>query len=751
MSENRHASADVAFCGGRFMKTHRIILGAAMALIPLSMLSAKPSVHLIHPPPGRYGIEDLWKATVTSDTVCDAWFEGWVFEASRGQVFHATAKPFRLARGTKVYGYRDVRIDETQTAPGYEAFVMRQGTLPEGRYSFKLILQPFGVGDSNGFEVKPMGPPRLISPPEGASLGGQYPDFAWTAPANASGRVAYRLRIVEVKPGQTKEEALASNPSWFEQDDIIQTRLRYPVRAPKLDADKEYAWQVSAGFGTAGLRIASETRAFKQRLKMPADRIEAVTVTRRVERVRTHFRVFLDVKVHDDVKDLKIQVWNTGFQCMPPTDAEGANIAATSHADTRTKWWANLGDKSDGATFTQTYHAVPILVPGMLWFEWYSLCDSTVVTYTRNGKNYVRRPKLLISPSGDVEAAVEAADFIIVTCPERLYPAYDHDDVNYLLRFCGQLARKKDGVIGFIGPATTAPQLKTALRGDGEWGRLLAPAFRTLGGGSVLLVGEDNIVPAWDVSGLNIPWSGGSVTTSVRLSDFPYSDCTGDWIVDLKVGRAIGRSAIELSQVVASAVAFGTTAKPSPACLVSGFDGSNPVAQIDFLAAAAAGASSLGGKGVTAAAAHIGVLPQDQKLGALQTAVQGRRLVSFFGHGNMNVWGKVVLAWELGSLNYAGGAWITAFSCLTGNYADDNAICRAFTNKAGTLGYLGATEVSAHPINNWLQSIGFWDHCQANGWSPGGALFDVKYLYCLFGDKYGKLTVYEYNLYGCPK
>jgi len=119
------------------MKTHRIIFGVAMALIPLVMLSAKPSVHLAHPPPGRYGIEDLWKATVTSDTACDAWFEGFVYEAEHGQVFHATTKPFKLTRGTKVYGYRDVRIDQTQTAPGYEAFVTRRGHLPAGHYRFK--------------------------------------------------------------------------------------------------------------------------------------------------------------------------------------------------------------------------------------------------------------------------------------------------------------------------------------------------------------------------------------------------------------------------------------------------------------------------------------------------------------------------------------------------------------------------------------------------------------------------------------
>jgi hypothetical protein len=351
---------------------------------------------------------------------------------------------------------------------------------------------------------------------------------------------------------------------------------------------------------------------------------------------------------------------------------------------------------------------------------------------------------------GEVEAAFRAADFVIVTCPERLYPAYDHDDVHYLLRYCGQLARKKNGVLGYAEAATTGPALKATLRGDGEWGSLLAPSFRTLGGGSVLLVGEDNIVPTWDVSGLHVEWSGGSVTTLVRLSDFPYSDCTGDWIVDLKVGRAIGRSAIELSRVVSSAVSFATTAKPSPACLVSGYD-SRPEVLVSFLTATDGGVGSLGNKGVTAAAAHIGVLPSEQRLAALQSAVQGRKLISYTGHGNVNVWGDVIASWDVGSLSYAGGTWVTAFSCLTGCYAEDNAICRAFTNKSGTLGYLGSTEVSAVSINSYLQSSWFWDFEQIYGWSPGGALFGMKYAYCIFGDAYGKLTVYEYNLYGCPK
>ena len=735
------------------MKPHRIILGVVVALIPLAVLSAAPSITQFNPPPsGQYHIEQLWKVTLNNpdQQTYSVWLEGTILKEGR-EVFWAQTDTFPLPPGRKTLHYKDVRVKTRRNAPGYEQFAARTGGLPEGNYTFSVKLEPNFGTKSVKFSVKPMGPPRLISPPEGASLGGLYPDFVWSAPVNRRGGVTYRLLIVEVKPGQTKEEALAANPPWLEQTGINSTRLRYPTRARKLDENREYAWRVVAAAG--GAVAASETRGFKRWfvMKPPGGMyLEYVTVARRVERERTHFKVYLDVKVIADVEDLKIQVWNTGFQCIPPTDEESAHTAATSNTGARTKWWGNFGNKSSGATFTLSYHAVPILVPDMFWFQWYGLCDSTVVTYRRNGKNYVRRPDLGHWPMGEVEAAFRAADFVIVTCPKRLYPAYDNDDVHYLLRYCGQLARKKNGVLGYTEASTTAPQLKAMLRGNGAWGSYLAPSFRTLGGGYVLLVGEQNIVPSWEVTGLNIKWSGGSVTTRVRLSDFPYSDCTGDWMVDLVVGRAIGRSANQLSRVVESAVTFSTTAKPSPACLVSGFD-ARPGMWFEMVFACAAGADNLKKKGVNAAAADIGILPPAQKLGALQNAVRDRKLISYFGHGNVNVWGDVIVAWKLGALNYAPGGWVTAFSCLTGNYSDTNAICRAFTNEPGTLGYLGATEVSSHSLNVDLQSSTFWNMYHASGWSPGRALFWTKHLYCLFFNAYQRLAVYEYNLYGCPK
>ena len=732
---------------------YRFIPAAILAAIPLAAAAAAPSVRLTVPPPGRYGIEDLWKATVNSDTVCDAWFEGWVFEANHGQVFHVTTKPFRLTRGTKIYRYGDVTIDRTQTEPGYEVFVTRSGQLPQGSYSFKLILQPFGVGDSNRFEVKPMGPPRLISPPDGAKLGGPNPDFVWTPPTPTPREpVTYRLRLYEVLPGQTPEEAAASNPPWFEQGGIKATQLRYPMRARKLDEDKEYTWQVDVRLKPDFKSLGSELRRFKPRFR--PQRLDPVTVTRRVEREQTRFKVYLDIKVNADIEDLVIRTWNTGFQCIGETDVSGGfGIEATDHTGTRTLKPAWYGDQHAGESYTLIYHAIPILVPDMFWLHWWALCDSVVITYRRAGQYYIQQPELTYRPMQEMQAAWNAADFLIVTRPERLYENYDGHATDALLATCGRLARKKNGVLGYMTEATSKHELRAMLRRNGTWGSLLAPAFRLpMLGGYVLLVGEQNIVPTWTKS-VNITYNSGGSEKSiskVRLSDFLYSDCDNIGIANLVVGRAIGRSARELEQVVNSAVNFSTNAKPSSACFVSGYD-KNLEVRSSFLVATAAGSEYLSKQGVNSYPWAIGMLPDNEKLSTLQKGTLGRNLISYFGHGNVGVWADVVGSGDVNSLGYANGTWVTAFSCLTGFYSGGGAICRAFTNKPGTLGYIGSTEVSLNAVNYALQSELFWSNYRFQGWKPGRALHTIKWVWSLSGSSFQKLACYSYNLYGCPK
>jgi hypothetical protein len=262
MSEIRQASAGEAPGGGCFMKTHRIIFGAFLVLVPPVVLMARPYIQQVSvPPPGQYGIENLWNVTLNNpdSTTYEVWLEGTIAEAARGQVFWAKTNKFLLPRGTRVIRYADVQsigIDQQTYAPGYKDFAARTGGLPEGNYTFTVRLEPsFGDRPSPQFSVKPVGPPRLVTPRDGTKLpqAEKYPVFGWTPPRPPVPGVRYALRVAEVLPGQTKEDAVRSNRAWHAQKGMKTPSLRYPQSARAFEKDRRYAWQVQAMTGTSAI------------------------------------------------------------------------------------------------------------------------------------------------------------------------------------------------------------------------------------------------------------------------------------------------------------------------------------------------------------------------------------------------------------------------------------------------------------------------------------------------------------------
>ena len=590
------------------MKSTKVSTTVILALMPAAVLMATPSVHLQVPPPGRYGIEDLWKATVISDTGCDASFEGWVFEAAHGQVFHATTMPFPLTRGTKVYRYRDVRIDQTQTAPGYEAFVTRSGGLPQGNYSFRLVLRPFGVGDSFRFEVKPVGPPRLISPTDGAKLGEEYPDFIWTAPANSRGGVTYRLRIVEVEPGQTKEEALLSNPPLLEQSDIRAMQFRYPLARRQLERNRQYAWRVEAVLpGGAGSRIASDVRGFlfAPQQRQPVARA-TLTLTREVVRQGNGYSVTLNLRnnTSSDMTNVVVVDSSLGFQVLDravvyikfegmPQPYVLPGTFETGTDDYGSTSWLKVTKPNltipTGKTLIVGYTMMPLQYIHV-WGPGFVAGIGCRVTYKVGDEQRAKSFNAKSVQVNDCADAWKTADYLIVTDPIKLYQLNSgaRADVDKLLATMARLASAKKGVLLHF-PATSATQMRQAITLTGT---ILAPGWKN--GGYLLLVGESEIVPCWDTVRRHptrpLPWS-----------DHPYSDIDNDDYPELKVGRIIGTTAASLTVPIQNSLAVffhenGAHYDGSNVLIVTGVE----KADNNFTPSAGPGAHYLNGKGLSA-------------------------------------------------------------------------------------------------------------------------------------------------------
>jgi hypothetical protein len=248
------------------MKIHRTIIGALLALMPLAVLTAAPYIQQVSvPPPGRYGIADLWKVTLNNpdNQAYEVWLEGTITEATRGQVFWAKTDSFPLLPGPRTLGYADIQsigIAQDSYASGYKEFALRTGGLPPGDYTFTVKLEPsFGTKPVR-FIVRPMGPPRLISPRNGDTVGTRTPQFIWTPSSPAPKGVTYELKLVQRMPNQTPEEAMRANPPWWIKTRITSTSLTYPNSARPLDT-ASYAWQVMAHAADSSV-ATSATQSF---------------------------------------------------------------------------------------------------------------------------------------------------------------------------------------------------------------------------------------------------------------------------------------------------------------------------------------------------------------------------------------------------------------------------------------------------------------------------------------------------------
>ena len=130
--------------------------------------------------------------------------------------------------------------------------VIQTGRLPEGEYDACITLK-----DLNGtilksnlcvqFNIVYPSPPSLFYPTDGDQLTSNYPVFTWTpVQVPPEYQLRYILKIAEILPGQTSNQALLANTVQYEDDNLLTTNMQYPVSALPLEPGKTYAWQVQA-------------------------------------------------------------------------------------------------------------------------------------------------------------------------------------------------------------------------------------------------------------------------------------------------------------------------------------------------------------------------------------------------------------------------------------------------------------------------------------------------------------------------
>ncbi len=199
-----------------------------------------------------------------------------------------------------------------------------------------------------------------------------------------------------------------------------------------------------------------------------------------------------------------------------------------------------------GATVNLAYSAVPVLMDGQtpaavvgspvrLYYQ-----DSSGQKYNKEIKSNITKTAKGTPLATALNAASGKADYLLVTHPQNLFNQYFFNGVDSLLSHMAKLAIYKQGVLGFL-QKNDAKHLRSLIKPGGLWAGQMSPQFSKPLGGYLLLVGETEILPSWTVS---------VGSYSIRISDAPYSDVSGDDIPDLIVGRIIGDRLSVLSKSI---------------------------------------------------------------------------------------------------------------------------------------------------------------------------------------------------------
>ena len=236
------------------MKTKKAILLLSSLLFTL-MLPGQVQVFLHQPPPGQLNIADLWKFEVVNNSEVSRYvkFHATVSSENEGLVFEGTSAAYELSSMfSGLVSFPELEpFDMAYVDEGIKGILIQTGTVPSGVYI--ICIEVFDLESSLSLfrdcieqEVIQASPPVLIYPVDGSAMEEELPVFSWMEPVPPIQGVTYKIRINEVVAGQSPEQALISNPPYFEYTGIDAPIFEYPLSARPMEQGKTYAWRVSA-------------------------------------------------------------------------------------------------------------------------------------------------------------------------------------------------------------------------------------------------------------------------------------------------------------------------------------------------------------------------------------------------------------------------------------------------------------------------------------------------------------------------
>jgi hypothetical protein len=467
-----------------------------------------------------------------------------------------------------------------------------------------------------------------------------------------------------------------------------------------------------------------------------------------------------------DLTGMEITINNTGFQNLGDisvTERSGGVVAFGPYRDRATSVYlqdeklAQIKVEQGRLDWDEQIETEYILVPVLLQdFDSYIIASDISVSYWYNGRRYSQQfTDLGWSSSTEVDNAFRSADYLIITNPAALFRHNtNHDDVNRLLCLMAELAKEKQGVLGYSTYEDISPDyLKSLINKGGEWSNKLCHSWTD--NGYLLIVGETEIIPSWTKTSKQ-----DYGPDHVHNTDYPYASTSGSELrPELCIGRIIGNDAVKLMKPIeASLQVWHRQAEfhrnDHPSANAYAIAGGKEHKKIHWRAIKKISEELDDEFDVFKDRAYEGALPMDNFVKhEVDTDV-----TVYFGHGYDNGvgwdWGRDPdlttstiddYGISFGNTN----PFIFAIACNAGDYAGVTGIAEKFFEKGAAV-YIGSTEISYEHKNKKCGIKFFEKWCGEESKSIGKAWKETR-RWAAGEGKWKQYWSQEYQLYGDPK
>ena len=479
----------------------------------------------------------------------------------------------------------------------------------------------------------------------------------------------------------------------------------------------------------------------------------AVSVTRTVTQRDTGFEVDLEIR-NTGTLDIQLDIVVENMIGFQPFDIEGAIYTGTPAYDDDTKEFTLTfdlfsGDDDyyllrSGRTIRLSYRAALVLLPDDSFTHAFGGQPVHVRDQWGFFDEEIALPTLWTASGASLADAVAAAqataDYLVATRPDALFDLYDPTAVHSLLRSMAELARARNGVLGFLPSPCPGPDgVRTIIH---HWGEPMRGSDGAAGGyrtnGYLVLVGEDEIVtsydPDFDVSGYD----------NIRHTDLPFANTADGWVdPEIIVSRIIGNDPAALEAVIRNSLALASFPRNSALALAGDGKGwsyfhenvEDVTAELDdeFPTVTREKVRNIRDRG------------EDPRVW-FSDHVADRNVIFWRDHCSETSWTDVVNTGDF-PLDF-GSTYPFAFACCcqAGRYAGITGIAETFMQQRAPV-YIGATENSPRATNN-RNCRKFFERWVGNSSSMGQIFRNLKRDITGSYDDYWTV---EYQMYGDPK